>query len=96
MRLNCIRTNLATNGQRLTEVHHATLCKNSIGWWVKLDPGVTGYESAQVDNVLKTPGKGWSACAGTPDRWDSLWVPEAEMDRLRDFLALIKPLLDTI
>ncbi len=89
MRLSCIRTNCTTNIETV-ETHLATV---EIGFdsrlWVKLKPGVTGYESASVDNLLNEPGQGWCACAGTKGSWDKLVVPKQELERLDDVLRLL-------
>jgi len=95
MRLNCIRT--AYDGKQWTEVHTVKVeyhGDNLNSWWIKLSPGVTGYESAPVESILKDDKRGWNANAGSQN-YDRLWVPEAEMDRLRDMLRLIEPLLTT-
>lgn len=66
-------------------------------WWIKLEPGVTGYESASVASILSDilPGS-WCACAGTEGSWDKLVVPASEMERLRDALRLIAPVLELV
>lgn len=92
MKLNCIRTNLTT-GEQKTEEHRATLYHSkTIGWCLRLEPGVTGYESVIVTDFLSVPPdkhNGWSACAGTPGSWDKLYVPKNEMNRLRDIIELL-------
>lgn len=95
MKLNCIRTKLALENDGMEsswiDVNEASVI---IGFdnrlWVKLSPGVTGYESASVEDLLKESYRGdWSACAGTPGSWDRLVVPFQEMERLKDILRLI-------
>lgn len=91
MKLSCVRID-STSGHKKTEIHMAEVRKSSNGeLWIHLVPGVTGYESASVKNLLKRDEKfsGWSACAGTPNSWDCLYVPQNELDRLTDFLRLI-------
>lgn len=49
---------------------------------VSMRGGPTGYESFYLDDYLKRPTRnGWTACAGTPGRWDRCFVPQAEMQR---------------
>lgn len=90
MKLNCIRKNCST-GIETTEVHVATVkrAKFDNQLWLYLSPGVTGYESAPVEGLLEDRYKQWYACAGTPNRYDELLVPEAELERLKDILRLI-------
>lgn len=97
MKLHCKRTNCST-GLVTDEVHTATLVYHEgvlKSWWIKLEPGVTGYESASVEDLLRPCQRadGWSACAGTPGAWDSLRVPESEFVRLADSLRLLAPVL---
>lgn len=96
MRLKCIRTNCFT-GKETEEIHTASV-KIGTGYvaWVYLSPGVTGYESCSVESLLKSKRGTWPACAGTPERWDTLVVPEEEVERLADHLRLIAPILQTI
>lgn len=94
MKINCLRRQLNTDGTVLKEwfeTHEATVIwhgGNLNSWWIRLSPGVTGYESVAVDAVLKSKGS-WPACAGTPGSWDFLGVLEIDMDRLRDALSLL-------
>ena len=46
------------------------------GWWMDLENGPTGYESARVENLRKMAedGRDWYACAGTAQRWDKLVI----------------------
>ena len=50
-------------------------------WWVRIvEGGVTGYESANVERLLKYGrGSGWLACAGTKMSWDTLEISQSEM-----------------
>jgi hypothetical protein len=66
-------------------------------WWVQLKPGVTGFESVSVANLLRDPAGrsliGWFACAGAAGSYDELYVLPEEVERLKDFLRLVEPLL---
>lgn len=54
------------------------------------DGGVTGAESVYFDDYfLAAREKGWWACAGTPGRWDSLFVPAKEMRAVFEKLGLV-------
>lgn len=66
MRLNCERTNCSTN--KITqEIHFATVETGFDGFlWVKLSPGITGYESASVKDLIKGHTKSvWFIWTGT-------------------------------
>lgn len=94
MRLKCERWTLDQNGEPDTgkdEIHTAEVRRGFDGkLWVHLRPGVTGYESASVEDLLKDNKlSNWPACAGTPGSWDRLVVPEVELERLKDILRLI-------
>jgi hypothetical protein len=43
--------------------------------------GPTGYESFCIKDatISRMTEKGWWACAGTKDRWDSVFIPAEEM-----------------
>lgn len=91
MRLHCIRTNSVT-GKETYEWHKARLrhCSMGVGWAVYLEPGVTGNESICLkDLYYRHQVTDWPACAGTPNSWDKLVVPKAEMERLIDILELL-------
>lgn len=100
MRLNCIRTNCST-GLKKTKVHTASIKFGACHkFWVCLSPGVTGYESCSTEDLLRESKrwnqKEWHACVGTSGSWDSLVVPEAELERLKDMIRLLQPLLEQI
>lgn len=58
--------------------------------WFYLIPGVTGYESvAALDLVRDDKFCGWNACAGTPNSWDRLYIPEEEVNKLRLVASLM-------
>lgn len=54
--------------------------------WFHLLYGVTGYESFEFnpESIERLRKTGWSACAGTKDRWDSLFIPAEEMAKAID------------
>lgn len=96
MKLKGIQTNCCTKQEReciqtASLVYHAGYLNT---WYVELSPGVTGYESASVDSLLKENRfLTWPACAGTDGSWDRLVIPAAEMERLKDYLRLLQPVL---
>ena len=52
-----------------------------------LQGGVTGYESFYVNgsDFEKQKGNiGWTACVGTPNRWDRLEIPAESMQQVYD------------
>lgn len=52
-----------------------------LSFGLELFLGVTGYESFEFESDINKRIKegGWSACAGTKDRWDSLFIPADQM-----------------
>ena len=46
--------------------------------------GVTGYEAWYIDEefIRNTTKRGLWDCAGTKDRWDSLWISAEEMSKV--------------
>ena len=52
--------------------------------WLRLRGGPTGFESIQITEeiVEEVSQSGWHACAGTPDRWDELYLPPEQMREL--------------
>jgi hypothetical protein len=45
--------------------------------------GVTGHESFHISHILRCkPMRGMYWCAGTPGRWDSLFMPQPQVDVL--------------
>ncbi len=50
-------------------------------WLHIIDGGVTGYESFQLTDIAieEASKTGWYACAGTHNRWDTLYIPPEEM-----------------
>lgn len=70
------------------EVVHPTfeLIASSGEPWLKIvDGGVTGYESISIKDLLRHEdwSTGWSCCAGTKGRWDSLRINGEDMKQLR-------------
>lgn len=57
---------------------------------VTLTNGVTGWESVYADErfIMETSALGWLACAGTPKRYDRLFIPAREMKRAFSRLGL--------
>jgi len=54
-------------------------------WWINILNGVTGFESCSVKDFttgMYQGRKGWTACAGTTGRWDSLFVPFSECKKI--------------
>lgn len=100
MKLNCIQTDCCS-GVEKNSVQTARLKYGPCNeWWVHIEPGVTGYESASVNDLLSYDRRcilaGWYCCAGTKGSWDSLLVPNAEFERLRDYLRLLQPVLELV
>jgi len=54
--------------------------------------GITGHERVYFtkDFVEKSCQNGWWACAGTPARWDGLFIPADEMRRVFGVLGIIE------
>lgn len=52
-----------------------------------VDGGVTGYESISIKDLLRHEDwtTGWSCCAGTKSRWDSLRISGKDMEELREY-----------
>ena len=56
-------------------------------WWVYISSGgVTGYESIEADRVKSHNIDGWCACAGTPGKWDKLFLPAVAMLEIQEWL----------
>ena len=87
--VDAIRTNCVTDKQVAMKVlvnkkQAAILSDKQWIWIVK--GGVTGYESMRVDSVREFTFGGWSACAGTKGRWDTLFLPAASMQKINEWL----------
>jgi hypothetical protein len=51
--------------------------------------GVTGHECFYISDLLKRqPENGMHWCAGTPGRWDSLYMPQYEVEILLSALRV--------
>jgi len=81
-----IRTNCVTGAEKENELEYEI---REVGWKPNskaffLHGGVTGYESFLLEDVdvQWMAEKGWRACAGTQNRWDSLYIPAEEMRRV--------------
>lgn len=103
MRLQCQRRYYDKDNilREIEEQTHTASLKFHLSlnsWWVQLSPGVTGYESVSVNDLLHSReyGKGWFAIAGTSGKYPELYVLPDSMDRLRDYLALMQPLLEAV
>ena len=90
MRLQCRRISCITDEVTI-ETHRAiTYMSSVLGGCIRITPGVTGYESFSIADMLKRPKMGdWYACAGTKGMWDTLIVPKEEMEKLVDILELL-------
>lgn len=60
---------------------------NGETWLHIVDGSVTGYESISIKDLLAHGdwSKGWSACAGTKGRWDSLRIDGKDMKALQEY-----------
>ena len=87
--VEAIRTNAFTNIQqkvkvKLRKVYHAGFLNS---WWIEIiSGGVTGYESMKTKNVKDRLEKGWHGCAGTKNRWDTLFLPPKSMQKINKWL----------
>lgn len=65
------------------------LVKDSIEepWLHIVDGSVTGYESISIKDLLRHTDwtGGWSACAGTKGRWDSLRIDGKDMKQVQEY-----------
>lgn len=82
------RTNCFSRETREVELRYCAELGSLFRLWFHLSNGVTGYESFEInpDSITDIKKNGWSACAGTPKRWDSLFVPAEEMTKALDDL----------
>lgn len=65
--------------------------------WLKIvDGSVTGYESISIQDLLRHEdwSTGWSCCAGTKGRWDSLRISGEDMKQLQEHFKEQKKLKD--
>jgi len=53
--------------------------------WIHVEGGSTGFESMPVASLEKAiAGGGWTACLGTKNRWDRLFIPPASLAAARE------------
>jgi len=76
----CVRTNCITGEESTVNLEYYAKYGTGFHWWFYLVGGPTGYESFDMDSEHFELGKGWHACAGTPKRWDTLFVPGYELE----------------
>lgn len=76
-----VRTHSSTGQQSIVPLRFECHFRENRPVVAIVDGGVTGYETIYFDDHFLdwTRAKGWLACAGTPDRYDSLFVPAKEM-----------------
>ncbi len=81
-----IRTNCYNGKQEEVDIEYEIRTYPTLEgkWLVITKGGVTGYESFQLTNesLSRLSKSGWSACAGTKNRWDTLFIPAKEMQKL--------------
>ena len=91
VKVNAVRTDCCSGQDFNTEI---TLEKffyegNLNEWCVKVaEGGVTGFESFMVKDMNFSTG--WYACAGTEGRWDTLFIPAEEMQKLEPIFGVGK------
>ena len=80
-----ILTNCVTNEEKEVELVYEISIRNGERVFSILN-GVTGWESFHIDsqytNLNGMKESGWLACAGTPRRYDKLFVPAEEMQKV--------------
>lgn len=88
IKVKAIRTNCCNGEERVVDAaierHYHTCNLNS--WWIAIiEGGVTGYESMAEDRV-ESMVSGWSACAGTKNSWDKLFISGEEMMKVAEWI----------
>lgn len=88
VKVSAKRTNCITGVSKNVDVTIAQRYLPSLSsWWIEVVVGgVTGYESMQIDNLKDRINGGWSACAGTKGRWDTLFLPAESMLRIYNWI----------
>ncbi len=88
MKIKGILTNCVTNKESTIELKYEINERDNHELVFRLINGVTGCESFYIDEYAKEnmPMFGWLACAGTPKRWDTLFIPAEEMKKVFDKL----------
>jgi len=88
--IKCIRTNCVNGKESIVELKYYAKYGLYFHWWFYIVGGPTGYESFDMDSEHFEPTNGWSACGGTKNRWDRLYVPGDELSNaisdLREFI----------
>jgi len=87
--VDAIRTNCVTDKQVTMKVlvNKKESSTYPGEWWVWIiKGGVTGCESIRADDVREFTFGGWSACAGTKGRWDTLFLPAKSMQKIAEWL----------
>lgn len=87
LKVLAVRTNCISGISKNIEVTIAQKYSSSLdSWWIEfLSGAVTGYESMEIRGLKKRTETGWSACAGTKGRWDTLFLPPKSMQRIYDW-----------
>lgn len=90
MDIKGILTDCVTNKESIIELEYEINEKDDHSLVFQLINGVTGYESFYIDDYAEEnmPMFGWLACAGTPKRWDTLFIPAEEMKKVFDELKI--------
>ena len=91
VKVNAVRTNCITGEEKevIVTLEKYFYMQPLNEWWVCIiGGGVTGFESFKVKgNDFST---GWLACTGTKDRWDELYIPAEEMQKLEPIFGVSK------
>lgn len=84
MKIKGILTNCITNRESTIDLEYEINEQDNHELVFQLINGVTGYESFYIDKYSKEsmPMFGWLACAGTPERWATLFIPAEEMKKV--------------
>ena len=84
MKIKGILTSCVTNEEKEIELEFEIEMRNGNRIFSLLN-GVTGWESFYIDseysNLEGMKKSGWLACAGTPRRYDKLFIPAEEMQK---------------
>ena len=86
MKIKGILTNCVINKESTIELEYEINENDRHELSFQLIDGSTGYESFYIDDYAEEnmPKFGWLACAGTPKRWDKLFIPAEEMKKVFD------------
>ena len=84
MKIKGILTSCVTNEEKEVELEFEIEMRNGNRIFSLLN-GVTGWESFYIDSgyadLEGLKKSGWLACAGTPRRYDKLFIPAEEMQK---------------